>query len=59
MSNKESSRREERVSKQVIALGDRLVQTLKELVQIPSENTPPVGTELGCQHYVHERLASL
>src|SRR5215207_9209953 len=59
MSDQKSSRGEERVSRQVIALGDRLVQTLKELVQIPSENTPPVGAELGCQQYVHERLVSL
>ncbi|MGH9833989.1 MAG: hypothetical protein ACRD9Y_13290, partial [Blastocatellia bacterium] len=59
MSDKESSRSEERVSKQAVALGDRLVQTLKELVQIPSENMPPAGAELGCQQYVHERLVSL
>ncbi len=59
MSDKKSSRGEERVYKQVVALSDRLVQTIKELVQIPSENTPPVGAELGCQQYVHERLASL
>jgi acetylornithine deacetylase len=50
---------EERVSKAASALADRLVQTIKELVQIPSENTPPTGAELGCQQYVHERLKSL
>ncbi len=59
MSSQETSRREERVAKTVGALGSRLVQTIKELVQIPSENTPPVGAELGCQQYVHERLVNL
>ncbi len=38
---------------------NRLVQTIGELVRIPSENTPPVGAELECQRYVHDRLASL
>jgi acetylornithine deacetylase len=37
----------------------RLVQTIGELVQIPSENTPPIGAELECQRYVYERLAWL
>lgn len=50
---------EDQVAKTAAALHPRLVQTIKELVQIPSENTPPVGTELGCQQYVHERLRSL
>lgn len=38
---------------------NRLVQTIRELVQIPSENTPPAGAELECQRYVYERLAWL
>ena len=59
MDSQETSRREERVGGAVSALGTRLVQTIKELVQIPSENTPPIGAELGCQQYVHERLSSL
>jgi acetylornithine deacetylase len=36
-----------------------MVQTIRELVQTPSENTPPSGAELGCQQYVHQRLSSL
>ncbi|MCG3162627.1 MAG: N-formyl-4-amino-5-aminomethyl-2-methylpyrimidine deformylase [Acidobacteria bacterium] len=50
---------EDRVSKTTGALRERLVKTLTELVQIPSENTPPTGSELGCQQYVHERLSGL
>ena len=62
MNTKESSRGgtlEDRVSKTAGALRERLVRTLAELVRIPSENTPPTGTELGCQQYVHERLSAL
>ena len=59
MSTQEASRRDERVAKTVGALAPRLVQTIQELVQIPSENTPPVGAELGCQQYVYERLVNL
>ena len=40
-------------------LRHRLVQTIGDLVRIPSENTPPVGAELECQRYVYERLAWL
>ena len=47
------------VSQATAALRPRLVQTIAELVQIPSENTPPIGAELGCQQYVHERLRRL
>jgi acetylornithine deacetylase len=50
---------EDRVSKIASALRERLVRTIRELVQIPSENTPPTGAELGCQQYVHERLSAL
>src|SRR5215475_10578172 len=50
---------EDRVSKIASALRERLVRTITELVQIPSENTPPTGAELGCQQYVHERLSAL
>jgi acetylornithine deacetylase len=48
-----------RVLQATAALRSRLVQTIAELVQIPSENTPPVGAELGCQQYIHERLRGL
>jgi acetylornithine deacetylase len=35
---------------------DRLVEIIRGLVQIPSENTPPVGTEEACQKHVAEYL---
>ncbi|HEX4950742.1 MAG TPA: M20/M25/M40 family metallo-hydrolase [Blastocatellia bacterium] len=47
------------VAQATAALRERLVKTIAELVRIPSENTPPVGAELGCQQYVCERLQSL
>ncbi len=62
MSTEESSGSEtleDRVSKTAGALRERLVRTITELVQIPSENTPPNGAELDCQQYVHERLGAL
>jgi acetylornithine deacetylase len=37
---------------------DRLVQIVRELVRIPSENTPPVGSEAACQSYVAGLLRS-
>ncbi|HEX8984587.1 MAG TPA: M20/M25/M40 family metallo-hydrolase [Bryobacteraceae bacterium] len=30
----------------------RLISILRDLVRIPSENTPPIGAEAACQHYV-------
>lgn len=38
---------------------DRLVQILSDLVQIPSENTPPFGAEQACQQYVANLLRKL
>ena len=35
---------------------DRLVQILRDLVRIPSENTPPTGAEAACQSYVADFL---
>jgi acetylornithine deacetylase len=35
---------------------DRLIETVRDLVRIPSENTPPVGAERHCQEYVADRL---
>jgi acetylornithine deacetylase len=35
---------------------DRLIEIIRELVRIPSENTPPTGAELACQHYVADFL---
>lgn len=40
-------------------LQKRLQATIQELVQIPSENTPPSGAELGCQQYLQSRLEQL
>lgn len=34
----------------------RLVEIVRDLVRIPSENTPPHGSEENCQHYVAEFL---
>jgi acetylornithine deacetylase len=50
---------EGRVAQTAVALRERLQYTLAELVQIPSENTPPTGAELGCQQFVHQRLSEL
>jgi acetylornithine deacetylase len=35
---------------------DRLLQIIRDLVRIPSENTPPIGSEEACQQYVAEFL---
>jgi acetylornithine deacetylase len=35
---------------------DRLIEIIRELVRIPSENTPPVGNEEACQQYVARYL---
>jgi acetylornithine deacetylase len=37
---------------------DRLVEIVRDLVRMPSENTPPVGAEAGCQNYVADFLRS-
>ncbi|MGH9845375.1 MAG: M20/M25/M40 family metallo-hydrolase [Blastocatellia bacterium] len=54
-----SDRLEARVTRAARGLHEHLVQTIRELVQIPSENTPPTGAELECQRYVHRRLEGL
>jgi acetylornithine deacetylase len=41
------------------ALKGRLVGLISGLVRIPSENTPPVGSELECQRHIRRRLADL
>lgn len=38
---------------------DRLIEIIRELVRIPSENTPPIGNEKPCQQYVAEFLRNL
>src|SRR5574337_1804375 len=35
---------------------ERLIEIVRDLVRIPSENAPPTGSEEACQQYVAERL---
>jgi acetylornithine deacetylase len=37
----------------------RLIGVIQDLVRLPSENTPPVGSELACQQYVAEFLKKI
>ena len=53
------ARVDQRLSELAYARRERLTQTIAELVQIPSENTPPVGSEAECQRYVFDRLNSM
>jgi acetylornithine deacetylase len=53
------ARVDRRLSELATARRERLTQTIAELVQIPSENTPPLGSEAECQRYVFDRLNSL
>ena len=45
-----------RLSSFVESRRDRLVEIIRDLVRIPSENTPPVGNEEACQQYVARYL---
>lgn len=45
-----------RLSSYVDSHRDRLVEIIRDLVRIPSENTPPVGNEETCQQHVAEFL---
>jgi hypothetical protein len=38
---------------------DRLLDIIRDLVRIPSENTPPFGGEAACQAYVTDFLGNL
>ncbi len=38
---------------------DRLIQILQDLIRIPSENTPPTGSEDECQKYIAQFLFSI
>ena len=40
-------------------LRQKIISTLSELIQIPSENTPPIGAEYECQKYLHDRLQEI
>lgn len=50
---------EQRLSAMVHAHPERVIGTIRDLVRIPSENTPPIGTEAECQRYVFNRLTDL
>src|SRR5262245_13933708 len=50
---------EQTLSKMVNARPERVIQAISDLVRIPSENTPPIGTEIECQRYVHDRFLQL
>ena len=45
-----------RLSSFVESHRDRLIEIIRDMVRIPSENTPPVGNEEACQRYVAEYL---
>ena len=46
------SKLEKRLGDYVDHRADRLVEIIRDLVRIPSENTPPTGSERACQDYV-------
>ena len=50
---------EAKLSDYVDAHRDLLIAIIRDLVRIPSENTPPVGAELACQNYVARFLSEL
>ncbi len=50
---------DEKLSSFVDKNSARLVQILQDLLRIPSENTPPVGTEGQCQKYIAGFLSDL
>jgi acetylornithine deacetylase len=49
----------EKLAEVTRARADRLIETISELIRIPSENTPPRGAEAECQRYVQARLEGL
>ncbi len=55
----DQARFDKRLAGTAAALRDCLVRTITELVMIPSENTPPTGSESECQQYIHRRLTQL
>jgi acetylornithine deacetylase len=50
---------EEKLGSYVESRKDRLVGLVRELVRIPSENTPPNGAELQCQEHIAGLLRGL
>lgn len=63
MPNSESAAKQEHLARHLSKLAharrDRLIQTIVELIQIPSKNTPLLGSEGACQRYVFDRLSRL
>jgi acetylornithine deacetylase len=47
---------ERRITSYVESRQERLVEIIRDLVRIPSENTPPVGQEEACQKHVAKYL---
>jgi acetylornithine deacetylase len=50
---------DDRLDASLEILKSRLIATVADLVRIPSENTPPHGSEAPCQQYVCQRLRDL
>jgi acetylornithine deacetylase len=47
---------EKKLGSHVVDHHDRLVEIIRDLVRIPSENTPPIGSEEACQQYIAKFL---
>ena len=47
---------EQRIADFVDRRQSRLIELTRNLIRIPSENTPPSGAERSCQHYIAEVL---
>ncbi len=50
---------DEKLARYVEQNSGRLVQILQDLLRIPSENTPPIGSEGECQKYIGNFLSNL
>jgi acetylornithine deacetylase len=50
---------DDKLSNHVEQNSARLVEILQNLIQIPSENTPPIGSEGRCQNYIANFLSKL
>ena len=54
-----NSHLEQQLSSYVVGHRERLIEIIRDLVRIPSENTPPTGREKACQKYVADFLRRL
>ncbi|MGQ9627485.1 MAG: M20/M25/M40 family metallo-hydrolase [Anaerolineae bacterium] len=50
---------QDRIWAEVDGLRDEMINVLRELVQRPSENTPPTGNERACQDFIAEYMRGL